>query len=413
MIRKTKLDNGIIILSESIPQVATCSLGFWFSVGTRWDRPTQLGLAHFAEHMLFKGTKTRSALKLAQDMDLLGGRMNAFTEQEQTCFYTISLSEHLEASLELLCDMYLNSTLDPEELEREKSVVCEEIKMVEDSPDELASDIFYETIWPDHPLGKPIQGTVDIVKTFTRDMLLDYYATYFVPNRLLVSVAGNIEHEKFVELVKKYLGHLPAKVEAELDRDNLPGGLPRSQHVKIIKKHPTEQVSLCYGGQALSLDDPRKCVLSILDSVLGGSLSCRLFQEIREKNGLAYSVETFRSSYYDAGLFGVEVGTSEKNVGAVLDMIDSIFADIRREGITTEELERARQHLKSSLALDMESTYGRMGYLVSTEKIYGRYVSLYEACKLIDKVDQEQVIDLARECLDTDRYSLVILGPVD
>ena len=181
MVKKTKLNNGITVLSDSVPEVATCSLGFWFSVGTRWDKPDRLGLAHFAEHMLFKGTQTRSALKLAQDMDLLGGRMNAFTEQEQTCFYTVSLSEHLEASLELLCDMYLNSTLDPEELEREKSVVCEEIKMVEDSPDELASDIFYETIWPDHPLGKPIQGTVDIVKSFGREMLLDYYATLQCP----------------------------------------------------------------------------------------------------------------------------------------------------------------------------------------------------------------------------------------
>ena len=408
-IEKSILENKLIVLSESLPAWATCALGFWVQTGTRWDPPGQGGLAHFLEHMLFKGTKERTPLRLAQDMDLLGGSMNAFTEQEQTCFYTVVLGEDLEAALEILSDMLLNSTLEECELERERGVIIEEIKMVEDDPQELASDLFYATLWPHHPLGAPIQGTVESVQALNRSQLWEFKERYYQGANIIVAAAGAVEHGSLVELCQRYLGQLPAGAAVE----RTPGGAPQPHPGRTLRRRPTEQVSLCCGWQTIAQDDPRRFEAAILDSALGGSLSCSLFQEIREKSGLAYSVETFRSAYRDAGLFGVEVGASPAKVEAVLAAIDSIFASIRREGISADELERAIKHIKSSYALSLETTFGRMGKIVQNERLYGRQVELAELYAQLELVDRERIVEFARQFFRPQDWRLAIVGPLE
>ncbi len=422
MIKKTELTNGILVISEQIPQFASCSLGVWVQSGTRCDELYNLGMAHFLEHMLFKGTERRTALRLAQDMDLLGGRMNAFTEQEQTCLYTVVLSEHVDQAFEILADMLVNSSFDEAELRREQGVVCEEIKMVEDETDELASDLFYASIWPEHPLGKPIQGTIESVQSFTQSALFEYLHRHYKPERIIVAAAGAIEHEQLVQLAKRYLqnGWLMRRSVSQFCCTAGPklwwacplGGTPKPTAVVSVKYRPTEQVSICCGWQCLAQDDPRGCILSVLDSVLGGSLSCRLFQEIREKSGLAYSVETFRSTYSDAGLFGVEVSCSAANVSAVMDSIRKIFRDILAEGITEDELERACQHIKSSYALSLESSFGRMSCIVQNERVWGRQISLEELCRDLDRVKNSDIIEFSREFFDLDKLTIAAAGPI-
>lgn len=422
MIEKTKLENGVRVLSDSVPGLETCSLGLWMQAGTRWDPPGQGGLAHFLEHMAFKGTARRTALQLAQDMDMLGGRMNAFTEQEQTCFYTVALGEHVAGSLEIMADMLLNSCFASEELKREQGVVCEEIKMVDDDPSELASDLFYEALWKEHPLGLPIQGTAESVGSFDRNMLFDFQRRFYKPERLVVAAAGKVDHREFVRLADKYFGGhdcfvssaAPSSaVPAVPEPDGLPGGVPVPCVSNVVRRRPTEQVSICCGWQVPPFTDKSRWALSVLDNVLGDSLSCRLFQEIREKNGLAYSIETMRSSYRDAGLFGVEAGTSAVSVAEVMESIRRIFSDIRRDGITADELERARQHIRISYALEFESTSGRMASMVQNEVLYGRQMPLAELYGQLDGVTRDSVRDFAAEYLDPDRMTAAAVGPLD
>ncbi|MGM9999286.1 MAG: M16 family metallopeptidase [Candidatus Bruticola sp.] len=422
MIKKTELANGILVISEEIPQFASCSLGVWVQSGARCDEPGCFGMAHFLEHMLFKGTEQRTALRLAQDMDLLGGRMNAFTEQEQTCLYTVVLNEHISQAFEIVADMLVNSSFLENELRREKGVVCEEIKMVEDDTDELASDLFYASIWPNHPLGRPIQGNIESVQNFTRDALFDYLHRCYRPGRIIVAAAGGIKHEKLLSLAERYLqsGWLHCGSQSASSFTSgpeswwacPPGGAPQAAAVTIVKYRPTEQVSICCGWQCLAQNDKRGHILSVLDSVLGGSLSCRLFQEIREKSGLAYSVETFRSSYSDTGLFGVEVSASSANVAAVLDRIRKIFTEIAADGITADELERARQHIKSSYALGLESSFGRMSCIVQNERVWGHQLSLEELGRELDKVGNGDIIEFSREFFNLDKITVAAAGPI-
>lgn len=411
MYRKTKLDNGITVISEFMPQTPACALGFWFATGTRWDPADSPGLAHFAEHMFFKGTKKRSAWQLAREMDILGGRVNAFTEQEQTCFHIVTLGDHLERAFELLTDMLLNSLFDPEELEREKNVVCEEIKMVEDSLDELASDLFYQAVWPNHPLGKPIQGTVESVSAFDVGRLREFCRDFYRPERLIISAAGKVGHEALLSLAERYWSGVAAPGGAA--PKELPGGRPAPSRGRVVRYKSAEQVNFCCGGPGLACGDPRYYALWVLDSILGDSLSCRLFQEIREKCGLAYSIETFRESYLDCGLFGVEAAASAENVGAVLEKISHIFAEIRREGVSADELRAAKEHRRSELLLGSDSASARMERLAQDERFYGRYVSLEEVCGEIDRVSCEDVHRLAREILNADNYTLAAAGPAE
>jgi len=408
MVRKTVLENGITLVTEQIPQFRSCSLGIWAQAGSRHERQEQSGLSHFLEHMLFKGTQRRNATQIAEAMDGVGGQLNAFTEKEQTCYYARVMDQHLPMALDILSDMFLNSVFDPHEIEREKGVILEEIKMYDDAPDEMVFDVFTSAVWRGHPLGRSILGTKEVISALTRERVLEYRNAHYVPPRLLVSAAGHLEHDLLVERVAGWFNGAPLPEPPPL----VPGGTPLAEPCKLVQYRDSEQVYLCYGVQGLAVTDERRYAMLVLDSVLGGSMSCRLFQEIRERRGLVYSVCTFQNSYRDSGLFGVYAGTSAEKVEEVLRLSREILEDVRQDGIRTEELDRAREHLKGSIALAMESTSHRMMRLARTQSFHGRIIPLEEVIERVDAVSHEDVLDLARTLLTPEKFTLAVLGPV-
>lgn len=408
MVRKTILENGITLVTEQIPEFRSCSLGIWAQSGSRHEQEDQSGLSHFLEHMLFKGTPRRSATQIAEAMDGVGGQLNAFTEKEQTCYYARVMDQHLPKALDILSDMFLNSLFDTDELNREKGVILEEIKMYEDAPDEMVFDVFTSSVWDGHPLGRPILGSREVISGLNRDRLVEFMEERYVPSRLLVSAAGHVEHDEVADRVGRWFQGARPPAPPPL----LPGGAPQPSPRRIVQYRDSEQVYLCYGVQGLAVTDERRYAMLILDSVLGGSMSCRLFQEIRERRGLVYSVCTFQNSYRDCGLFGVYAGTSAEKVEEVLRLSREILEDVRQDGIRSEELDRAREHLKGSIALAMESTSHRMMRLARTQSFHGRIIPLEEVIERVDGVTHEDILDLARELLTPERFTLAVLGPV-
>lgn len=408
MVRKTLLDNGITLVTEQIPEFRSCTLGIWAQTGSRHEREDQSGLSHFLEHMLFKGTRTRNATQIAESMDAVGGQLNAFTEKEQTCYYARVMDRHLPRALDILSDMLLDSVFDPAELEREKGVILEEIKMYEDAPDEMVFDVFTSTVWQGHPLGRPILGSQEVISSLTRERLLEYRDAHYQPTRLLVSAAGHVDHDELAARVGGWFSQNQLPPAPPLT----PGGAPTGEPRKAIQYRDSEQVYMCLGAQGLPVADERRYAMLILDSILGGSMSCRLFQEIRERRGLVYTVCTFQNSYRDCGLFGVYAGTSAEKLDEVLRLSREILEDVRQEGLRPEELERAREQLKGSITLAMESTSHRMIRLARTETFHGRTIPLEEVLERLDAVRPEEVLDLARVVLDPERFTLAVLGPV-
>lgn len=408
MVRKTTLDNGITLVTEQIPEFRSCSLGIWAQSGSRHEREDQSGLSHFLEHMLFKGTPRRTATQIAEAMDGVGGQLNAFTEKEQTCYYARVMDQHLPRALDILSDMFLNSLFDPAELEREKGVILEEIKMYEDAPDEMVFDVFTSSVWDGHPLGRPILGSREVISGLDRERLVQFMEERYLPSRLLVSAAGHVDHDMVAEKVGQWFqGGRPAE-----PLPLVPGGTPESNPRRIVQYRDSEQVYVCYGVQGLAVTDERRYAMLVLDSVLGGSMSCRLFQEIRERRGLVYTVCTFQNTYRDCGLFGVYAGTSAEKVEEVLRLSREILEEVRQDGIRPEELERAREHLKGSIALAMESTSHRMMRLARTQSFHGRIIPLEEVIERVDAVSHEDILDLARTLLAPERFTLAVLGPV-
>ncbi len=407
MYKKTILENGLTVVTEEMPEFRSCSLGIWATVGSRNEKSDQAGLSHFLEHLLFKGTPSRSAAEIAEAMDGVGGHINAFTEKESTCYYARVMDHHLPLALEILSDMLLNSLLDEQEIEREKGVVLEEIKMYEDAPDEIIFDLFTRTLWGDDPLGRPVIGRREVVSSLNRQELKGYLARHYVAPNLIVAAAGQVRHEAFLEQVSGFLNDgLPTA------RSEMTHSVPRSNPRTTVRTKDCEQAYMCYGCDGMSQTDDRRYAMLVLDSVLGGSMSSRLFQEIREKRGLVYSVGTFQSSYRDCGVFGIYASTSAERMPQVLDLTRQVLSSLRHEGMTPVEFERAREHLKGSIALALESTSSRMMRLARCEHYYGRLISLEEVIAKIDAVTPEQVKELAEWLLDTERYTLAVLGPV-
>lgn len=408
MVSKTVLKNGITVLTEHISEFNSCSVGIWVNAGSRYENERQSGISHFLEHMFFKGTENRSAVQISEDMDGVGGQLNAFTEKETTCFYARVIDKHLDQACDILADMMFHSVFDKAEMEREKKVVCEEIKMCEDSPDDVVFEMFGAALWKGHPLGKPILGETDTVSSFSRDDLLSYIGDFYRPERIVVSAAGSIEHDKFVKIVEGW----PALASAEPNLALCPGGLAVSCSDSSVRYRDTEQLNLCYGVPGLSARDERRFAMHILDSVLGGSMSCRLFREIRELRGLAYSVGTFMNSYRDCGNYGVYAGTSPENADEVMRLIREILDDVRQNGITAQELARAKEHVKGTLALGLEATANRMIRLARSEMMHGRIISIEEFLRKIDEVTGEDVLETARSVLNPEKFVLAALGPV-
>ncbi len=406
MHHKTVLDNGVRVLSEHLPHVRSVSLGIWIGVGSRHERPEESGISHFIEHMIFKGTRRRSSLDIARELDAVGGFSNAFTSKENTCIHARVLDRHFPQLVDILSDLFLQSAFDREEMDREKQVVLQEINMVEDTPEEYVHLLHGGHCWPDHPLGMSILGSGDSVASFDQDFLLDYFQRYYTPERIIIAAAGNIRHQDLMKAFKPLFENLPEGTPST-------GGSAPSLHSGTFRhEKDLEQVHVCMGGKAPELTSEDRLAGALLNTLLGGNMSSRLFQEIREKRGLAYAVYSFLSAYLDTGILGVYLGTDPSRVNQALEVVHGEIGRILDGDLTEAEMDMMREHLAGGILLGSESTDNRMMRLAKNEYVYNRYVSYEELIENLGKVRMEDVIRVARDCFQSGPVSLVTLGPL-
>jgi len=407
-IQRHTLPNGMVVVTETMSHVRSVSIGVWIRNGSRREVTEQNGLAHFMEHMVFKGTERRSAEAIAREMDSIGGMLDVFTSKEQICFNAKVLDEHLPVAFDIISDLCLRPLFDPEDVAKERQVVLEEIKMDLDNPESLLHEIFTRGFWPEHPLGRPILGTPETVRQFSREALQARFKEWFAPDHLLVTAAGNVTHDRVLELVQNEFGHLQSN--GGLDRHEP----PRAQApLHIERKKDLEQVHLCLGVPSLPIAHERRFGIAVLNNLLGGGMSSRLFQNIREKRGLAYAVFSEITPYSDAGMLTVYAGTAKETVGEVLDLTVAEFRAMKESPVSEEELRRAKNHLKGSLMLSLESTSSRMSNLARQELYFGRFYSLDEILTSIESVTHEEVQSLAQEFFQPEQISAAIVGPVN
>ncbi len=407
MYRKTTLPNGVRILTERMPSVRSASLGIWADVGSAAERSEQRGISHLVEHMLFKGTERRSARAIAETMDGVGGNLNAFTDKESTCYYAKVIDRHVPLAVDVLTDMFLHSAFDPGEIAKEQKVVLEEIRMYDDSPDEMIHDLFIRTMWSGSNLGEPTIGYAETVSALTREDLSGHLRTRYAPNTVVVAAAGAIEHEPLVEMLAKAFGDFAGHTDPPAPER------PRPTPQPLFKTKDTEQAYVVLGSRGLSVRDERRFALSVLDTILGGGMSSRLFQEVREKRGLAYSIYSFQQGYRAAGLFGVSAGTAPDSVQECVDVIVDELQKLAQKGVGSAELTLAKEHIKGSLTLSLESTSSRMIRLGRSEFNLGRNLTTEEIEAAVDAVQAEEVRALARELFAPENLGLCVLGPVD
>jgi predicted Zn-dependent peptidase len=407
-IQRHVLPNGLIVITETMQHVRSVSVGIWVRNGSRREVPAENGLAHFLEHMVFKGTDRRSAEDIAREMDSVGGMLDAFTSKEQICFNAKVLDEHLPIAFDVLADLVLRPKLDSDDVNKERQVVLEEIKMDLDNPEYLLHDIFTRGFWPEHSLGRPILGTPETVRNFDREALCHRFQNWFAPDHIIITAAGNITHPQVLELVEQEFGRLQ------------PIGSPRedpapstSAPINLETKRDLEQVHLCIGVPSLPLAHERRFGVAVLNNLLGGGMSSRLFQNIREKQGLAYAVFSEITPYSDAGMLTVYAGTAKETVDKVLDLTVAEFRAMKESPVSDEELLRAKNHLKGSLMLSLESTSSRMSNLARQELYFQRFYSLDEILMSIEAVTRDEVQSLAREFFQPNRVALTVLGPLN
>ncbi len=405
--RKSALPNGIRLVTETMPHARSVAVGIWVETGSRAEPEALGGISHLIEHLVFKGTASRSAEEIARAIDSVGGQMDAFTAKEHTCFYVSVLDERLPLAVDLLTDILRHPLFAPGDIEKEKAVVLQEIKMVEDTPDDLIHDLFAERIWTDHPLGRPILGRWDVVKRFERDTVLDYFTREYVPERIIIAVAGHAEHERVADLFAAGFEGWgrPAARQAFTPPTIRPG-------VHTVHK-ALEQVHLVMGLPGVSEVAPERYALYLLNDIIGGSMSSRLFQEIRERQALVYSVHSGQQAYRDTGLFYVYAGTDPANFGKVLRALMKEIRGLKKDGVTADELQRSKDHLKGSLILSLESSSSRMNRLARHEMRFGSFMSVDEMLAAIDSVQAADVDALIHRVLDEEQLSLMTLGAVD
>lgn len=407
MTNKTRLPNGIHIVTKKMPNVRSISMGVWVNVGARDESEEQSGLSHFIEHMIFKGTARRSAYQIAKEFDAIGGHTNAFTSMEHTCYHAKVMDAHLETMVTILSDIFLNSVFDPAEIERERPVIFQEIGMVEDTPEEYVHLLSGNQFWGSHPLGRSILGTRENIMNFDAATIKSYFRKFYNPERILISLAGNVEHDRIVDLVGPAFAnvsgsnHLPGR-----SRPNANAGV--KSHVRSL-----EQVHICLAALGVSLTDPRRFAGSLLNTILGGNMSSRLFQEIREQRSLAYSIYSFMSSHVDTGMFGVYTGVSRDNARQTTELVLASLDRLCKEPVDEEELRDAKEYTKGNLFLAAESVDNQMVRLAQNEIYFGNYIPLETITEKIDAVDAEQIQQLACELFRKDQISLTLLGPLD
>jgi len=401
------LDNGVRVLTERMTQVRSISIGVWLTRGSRHESAERGGIAHFVEHMLFKGTATRSAEDIAQAIDSIGGQLDAFTAKEYASYYIKVLDEHLPLAIDILADIVRNPAFSVEDIEREKKVVVEEIKMVEDTPDDLVHELFTQGFWENHPLGRPILGTRETVESFSVDLLRDYFRQSYTARNLIVSAVGNLEHAHVRDLVEDKFGSL-GHSEAPAG-ETAPTVVPRV----LIRTKELEQSHLCVGVGSYQQSHDDRYASYVLNTLLGGSMSSRLFQNIREKRGLAYSVSSGLSAYRDAGAFTIYAGCANDAVGEVIDLVVEELRGVKRAAVPAAELQRAKDHLKGSLMLGLENTASRMSHLARQEIYFDRQFGLDETLQGIERVTIDDVQRVAVDLFRKGSLSATVLGNVN
>jgi predicted Zn-dependent peptidase len=406
-IRATTLPNGFLVLTERMAHLRSVSMGIWIDCGSRDETLATNGISHFIEHMVFKGTATRSANQFAREVDAIGGNLDAFTGKETICFNIKVLDENVPAALDLLTDLVLHPTFAPADIAKEQGVILEEIKIDEDNPDYLVHELFTQNFWRDDALGRPILGTAQTVSSFTQQTVLTEYARRFTPENMLFTAAGNIDHDTFVAQVEAVLGSLTASSGKRPAYANAPEAFP---HITIRRKKSLEQVQFCLAVPSIPVAHPDRYAAYLLNSILGGGMSSRLFQSIREERGLAYSIYSELNPFRDTGTLAVYAGCSGENMRHVLALTLAEFTRLKSEPVTHEELERARNQIKGNMVLGLESSSSRMSSLARQQMYWGRFFSLDEITAEIDRVTAEDLERIANQLLKPDCLALTLLG---
>jgi predicted Zn-dependent peptidase len=404
--RKSILDNDVRIITEEIPYLQSVSLGIWVRSGSRFEQPEVNGICHFIEHMLFKGTAKRSAFDIAKEIDAVGGVLNAFTSKEMTSFYCKVLNENLDLAVDLLSDIFLNASFPEDEIEREKQVICQEIHQMEDSPEDLVHEILGIQFWKDDPLGLPILGTVPTVEGLGRHTMISFKADYYTPDETIICAAGKLEHDQVVDLFNRRMIAVGGK---------RPLGLQKAAKINasaLVLERDLEQVHVCIAVEGPSALDEKRHAAYILNTILGGGMSSRLFQEVREKRALAYSVYSFLSSLSDTGMFGLYAGCDPERLEELVNVTGRESLNLATS-LTEDDIATAKSQIKGSIILAMESTDSRMNRLAKGEYYFGRYISVDEMINSVESVTHKELVSCAEEMINNGRLTIVAVGPVD
>ncbi len=407
MYRKTILKNGVRIISERLEHLRSVSLGIWINIGSRDEMSSENGVSHFIEHMSFKGTRNRSGIQIAKDLDAIGGMSNAFTGKETTCFHGRVLAKHFGLLAEILSDIFLNPTFNPIDMEREREVIFQEINMTEDSPDENLHMLFNRLFWAEHPIGRSILGTGETVSAISKEVALNYIRKSYTPENILIVAAGDVDHQEMVSYFEPVFESAPG-VSGLSSARSVPlsnGGL--SVHFKEL-----EQVHVCLGGEAPSQVAEKRFACAILNTIFGGNMSSRLFQEIREKRGLAYSVYSFLSTYVDAGLLGIYAGTEQRNLNRVLETIQNEIRKLCEGELNQSDLAAAKEHLIGGIYLASEGADNRMMRIAKNEFVFGKYVDYEELVSSLEQVSIDEVVETANDTFRKSKISFAALGPL-
>ena len=402
-----RLSNGMRVITEKMAHVRSVAVGVWVGTGSRAEHPKEIGISHFLEHMLFKGTHTRSAEGIAREVDSIGGNLDAFTGKELVGFNIKVLDEHLPIAMDILADLVLHPRFDPADLEKEKSVILEELKMELDNPEYVVHELFTTRFWPNHPLSKSILGSRKTIQSFTIAQLAKYHASIYVPSNLMITAAGNLDHEKLIELAERHF----AGVKGELPKLPDPAAVTGAE--VTVKKKRLQQALVCVGVPALPIAHPRRYAWFVLNTLMGAGMSSRLFQSIRERQGLAYSVYSELSLYRDTGCFGVYAGTAGATVDKVIASVIEEFRQLKAEGIPAEELRRAKDHMKGSLMLSLESTGSRMSNLARQYMYFDRFHTMDDMVRMTESVTDEDVMTVARDAFRPENLAVTVLGPLE
>ncbi|HUN86467.1 MAG TPA: pitrilysin family protein [Terracidiphilus sp.] len=407
-LRRTVLPNGLIVLTERMEHLRSVAMGVWIKSGSRCEPAETNGISHFVEHMLFKGTRSRSAQHIAREMDSIGGNLDAFTGKETICFNVKSLAEHVPVALDVLADLVLNPIFASPEIERERGVILEEIKIDEDNPDVLVHELFTQNFWKDHPLGKPILGTSATVGKLDQEKLFAYHNDRFHGSNMVFSAAGNLEHDQFVESIQQKFSSLKL---GESTRDEL--APEASARILLRNKKALEQVQICLGVPAPPITDDNRYTTLILNTVLGGGMSSRLFQTIREERGMAYSIYSDLNPYRDTGTLCVYAGTSAGKALEVISLILAEFRNLKDSPLSDEELTRAKDQLKGNILMGLESSNSRMANLARQEMYFQQFFTVEEIISRIDSVEGSQIQAMAQRLFDPNRIAVTLLGRLD